>query len=156
MKGRKGPAGARRRGQKLPDLIRRMRALESVRARFEGQPLELGKSDCLRIARYHLVRMGHEGLPKVPPYRTVVGARKALKDQGVDTLSELLDKHLGDRIPPAMMLPGDLVVVDGTEEEGGETILISAGTKLWGFHQDSESFTLIEPFAGAIKQAWRA
>lgn len=141
--------------KKVHDLIRRTRALDGVRARYEGKPFAFRTADCLSIARYHLVRMGHRKLPKLPSYSTLLGAKKALASQGVKSLAELLDKHL-ERIVPAEMLMGDLAVVPGTDEEGGESILISTGQKLWGFHEDAGGYTLIDPAVGAVTKAWRA
>ncbi|NJC06509.1 hypothetical protein GGQ97_002302 [Sphingomonas kaistensis] len=140
-------------------LIKRNRALEKTRARFEGKPFVFGKTDCLKLVRYHLVHMGHRGLPVPPSYSTALGARKALKAQGVATLSELLDRYL-EPIAPAEMLPGDVCM--GAAEAGdgddgfGETLGLSLGQKVWGWHPDAAAIEVLEVGRQAIQRAWRA
>jgi hypothetical protein len=140
-------------------LIKRSRALEKTRQRFEGKPFEFGKTDCLKLVRYHLVHMGHRGLPVPPPYSSALGARKALKAQGVTSLAELLDKYL-EPIAPAMMLPGDICMASAETGDGddgfGETLGISLGQKVWGWHPDALAIDVLEVMPTAIQRAWRA
>lgn len=135
-------------------MEKRRRALEKVRARFEGKPFAWGRNDCLILARAMLAAMGHVGLPKVPRYRTALGAKKALKSLGADTVPELLDTLL-PRIVPAQMLPGDLALVESEEEGFGGTVMIGLGWKLWGWHPDADAFAVVDPAPDAIQAAWR-
>lgn len=140
-------------------LIKRNRALEKTRARFEGKPFVFGQTDCLKLVRYHLVHMGHRGLPVPPKYSTALGARKALKAQGADSLEQLLDQHL-EEIAPAMMLPGDICLVPAEAGDGddgfGETLAISLGQKIWGWHADAAGLEVLVIPPEAISKAWRA
>lgn len=145
--------------KKIHPLIKRNRALEKTRAKFEGKPFEFGQTDCLKLVRYHLVHMGHRGLPVPPKYSTALGARKALKAEGVSTLSGLMDKYL-EPIAPAMMLPGDICSVPAEADESddgfGETLAISLGQKVWGWHPDAPGLEVLIVPPEAITKAWRA
>lgn len=145
--------------KKLPELIRRQRAIERIRAKFEGKPFAFGQNDCMKLVRQHLVQMGHRGLPVAPRYSTAVGARLALRGLGVGSLSELMDMLLLP-IAPAMMLPGDIGLVaaeTGDQDDNfGETLVISLGNKVWGWHPDAPGLTVLVLAPGAITKAWRA
>lgn len=144
---------------KVHPLIKRNRALEKTRKRFEGKPFVFGKTDCLKLVRYHLVQMGHRNLPLPPRYSSALGARKALKAQGVDTLAELLDRHL-EQVAPAAMLPGDICQVQAETGDGddgfGETLAISLGQKIWGWHPDAPGMDVLIVNPANIMRAWRA
>jgi hypothetical protein len=150
--------------RKLPDLVRRQRALEKTRDRFAGRAFELGITDCAILARAHLKAMGHKHVPAPGKYRTpkeaVDALRVASKKAGAKKagLIPLFDALL-ERIPPAAMLPGDIAMVDREEGPLGVDIgslVISVGTKFWGWHPDDPRFALIEPNGMPFKAAWRA
>lgn len=150
--------------KKLPDLIRRNRALEKTRDKFAGRVFELGVSDCAILARAHLRNMGHKDVPAPGKYRTPKEAAARLKELcrkvGAKKvgLEHLLDALL-ERIPPAAMLPGDVALVDREEGALGvdtASLVVSVGRKFWGWHPDSELFVLIEPTGMPFKAAWRA
>lgn len=138
--------------KRKPDLVRRQQALEKTVRKYRGQPFEWGKSDCVTMARSHLVKMGHRGLPKLPKYRDAIEAKRALKKTGHGTLEALLDSLL-PRIAPAMMLPGDLGLM-GDEDGGRDALVISVGHKVMGWHQDADRLVNIVP--ARIDAAWRA
>lgn len=143
-------------GKRIHPVIKRSRAIEKTRRKFEGKPFVFGQSDCVKLARYHLVQMGHAKLPAVPAYSTPLGARKALKEQGVDNLEQLLDKYL-PRIAPAEMYPGDVCLVPADDEDGfGETISICLGQKFWGWREGTEGMTVLIIDPVVITKAWRA
>lgn len=141
------------------DLLRRNLALQETHARFKGRPLALGQADCIKAGRFHLVKMGHKGLPKTGAYSTPLGAARALKRQGVETIEQLMDKFL-PRIAPAAMLPGDLALVEaapGEESIGGGSLVISLGRKWLGWPEIGEGFAVLEPIVDRpFKAAWRA
>ncbi|HVJ69933.1 MAG TPA: hypothetical protein VM531_00240 [Sphingomicrobium sp.] len=145
--------------KRVPDLIRRERALQAVKEKFSLKSLDLGKRDCLLLIRFHLVKMGHQRLPKPPKYSTLLGAKKALAGQGVENLEQLLDKHL-TRITPAAMLPGDVALI--ASEAGAPaaelgTLVISVGRKFLGWHPDHPLFAVLEPtIESPFLAAWRA
>jgi hypothetical protein len=162
--------------KKLPDLIRRQRAIEKTMRRFGGKPLadggiggrtfKLGKTDCIQMLRGHLVAMGHRGLPKLPAYSSPGGAavalRSALKKVGADedgTLEQLLDALL-PRIAPAAMLPGDIALVEAEPRAPAwraGSVVVSVGRKFLGWHSDCPTLAIIEPIVDQpYVGAWRA
>lgn len=131
----------------MHDLLRRQRALEKTRVKFRGKPFAWGKSDCVVMARSHLIAMGAKRLPKLPRYKDALGARRALKGVGAESIEQMLDGLL-PRISPAEMLPGDLAVVDG--EGGMDAIMICVGHKIFGWHQASEKDEPVDVGSGQV------
>jgi hypothetical protein len=149
----------RRKPKKVPDLVRRNRALIAVQQQFGGKALDLGAADCVQLVRFHLVKMGHRNLPPATGYDDAVSARKVLRSMGFETLEELFDSLL-PRIAPAFMLPGDVAVV--AAEEGAPawevgTVVISIGRKFLGWHPDADCLAIIDPkIPRPFVAAWRA
>lgn len=144
----------------VPDLIRRQRAIDATMLRFGGKNFKLGKADCVQLARYHLVKMGHRRLPKATGYSTPRGAMAVLGKLGAANLEELFDKLL-TRIPPAAMLPGDigLVALSEPHEPAWQagSVGICVGRKWLGWHADHAWLAIIEPNdERPFKAAWRA
>lgn len=140
-------------GKRLPELIRRQRALAHVMAKYRGKPCDFATADCVRMARTMLVKMGHRGLPKLPRYSTLIGAKRALTKAGFADVHAMLDAVLPERrIAPAAMLPGDLMVVPG--EDGLGAIWVNVGNaRALGWHQDAEEAVIVAP--SHIEAAWR-
>lgn len=114
---------------------RRVAATEKTKARFEGKVFDWSKAaTCIHLMRYHAAQMGHK-LPIVPRFRTALGAKKALKAHGVETLPELMDKYF-PRIPAARMRTGDIAAFPG---EGGFDALMVYGQlrAVIGWHEDA-------------------
>lgn len=152
----------------MNDLVRRQKALEATRAKFRGKPFDLGRFDCIKVARFHLDAMGHSGLPPTGTYSTPLGARRALgkaiervtgKRARKPTLAQLADALL-ERIAPAAMLPGDIALIEEDPEGGvglGGTIVVSVGRKWLNWHPDAEGFAVIDPnVERPFLAAWRA
>lgn len=148
------------------DLVRRQEALQRTMAKCRNKPLSLGSMDCIVMGRYHLLQMGHKGLPKLPKYTTPVGALRAIKEtlaklkvNAEPTIENLVDALL-PRVTPAAMLPGDLALVpedpEGASGLGG-SLVISVGRKWVGWHPDSDVFAVMEPVVDQpFIAAWRA
>ena len=139
-------------------MARRMLAIESIRARFEGKPYKIGQSDCAKLVRALLVKMGHKKLPKPGPYKNAIGAKRELTKLGFKSLEAMMDTLL-PRIAPAMMLPGDIALVpaDTDDAAGDETMIVSlGGGKFWGWHPDHFALAHLVPDASMIKAAWRS
>lgn len=143
----------------MHDTLRRHRALEKTRAKYRGKPLDWRKADCVRMARTHLVAMGRKGLPKIPAYTSPAGAKRALKSLGFDTLEQLLDSLL-PRIAPAMLLPGDLALVQG--DEHFDALMICVGHRLYGWSAQNGCREPVDlgngnvPILSQVKAAYRA
>lgn len=143
----------------VPDLIRRNRALSASMQKFGKQQLKLGTADCIKMVRYHLVKMGHRGLPAPKKYSSPKGAKAELKRLGFDDLEQLFDALL-TRIPPAAMLPGDIGLVPSEPDAPAwqlGTVVISVGRKFIGWHPDHPMLAVIEPTVEMpFSAAWRA
>ena len=137
--------------KRLPDLIRRQRALEKTVAKYRDRPHDWRSVDCIRMLRSHLVAMGHKRLPKLPRYDSALGAKRALKEAGFGSVDALLDSLL-PRIAPAMALPGDVLLARG--DEGLGAVTLSVGLKAFGWHEDAPGATVL--VLHEIAGAWRA
>jgi hypothetical protein len=133
-------------------LILRQEALRATIARFQGKPFVWGTTDCWIMTRAHLRALG-ERPPATPRYRTALGAKKALKLRGFDSMADAIDSIL-PRISPAEMLPGDVAAVEGVE--GLDALVICAGHKVFGWHEEADGPVFIVPKPGALTIAWRA
>lgn len=134
-------------------LVRRQRALLKTMNKFKERPFAWGENDCASLFRSHIVAMGHKKAPKIPKYDTALGAKRALKEMGFESMEELVDSLL-PRIAPAQALPGDVVLMGGPEGEVLDAVVISVGGKVFGYHEDGEGgAVVITP--NEIKAAWR-
>ncbi|WP_271300632.1 DUF6950 family protein [Sphingomonas sp. CV7422] len=137
------------------EMIRRQQAAQAAVDRFKGQPWQLGKNDCVRMAAFVLRKMGHRPqLGKAGSYTTAAGAMLALKRAGHDSLAGALDALGLERIAPAAARVADIVMIPGQAPlDGALTIAVGNGRVL-GFHEDSGAAEILQPvqFVGA----WRA
>lgn len=102
----------------MTELELRVAATSATFARFNGQPLILGATDCARMTAFHLKQLGFKpSLLKAGAYSTEAGARRALKRMGVSSLSEIMDRHF-PRIAPAEARTGDLLCGPGDGSTG--------------------------------------
>ena len=107
-------------------MPRRVAAVEATLARFQGRPLTYGRDDCTRMAAFCLRRLGVRApLLKAGSYSSALGAAKAMKRLGFDTLDQAVDALGLPRIAPAMCLPGDLLALPA--EQLGVALMIAVG-----------------------------
>lgn len=130
-------------------LVERQAATEKTRLKYRGRQWSWGQNDCIRMARSHLINMGHRP-PALPQYRSAIGARRALTKAGFETLEDLFDSLLV-RINPAEMLLGDIALTRGTEQFDATWICV--GLKLMGWIEGEDETVMIVPHE--IKAAWR-
>jgi len=98
----------------MTELELRVAATNATFARFNGQPLVLGSTDCARMLAFHLKGLGFKpSLLKAGAYSTPVGARRALKKLGVSSLSEIMDQHFPRWDAPAEARTGDILCGPG-------------------------------------------
>lgn len=101
----------------MTEIELRVAATSATVDRFMGQPFALGKYDCARMVAFHLKQLGFKhSLLKAGSYSTEVGARRALRNMGVSSLSEIMDRHFPRLDSPAEARVGDVVCALG---EGG-------------------------------------
>lgn len=126
----------------MNDMQRRINALEATQARFKDRPFDWSKSaTCIHLLRYHASKMGHK-LPVVPRFRTALSAKKALLATGHGSLPELLDAYFV-RIPPAFMLPGDVMALPGDSDLHAIAIK-GERTKYLGWHKDEPGCQVLD------------
>lgn len=117
------------------DLPRRAAALALTRDWLSRRTFDWHESDCLAMLAVHLAHNGH-GIVALPPYRSALGAKRALGKAGFADLGAAIDSVL-PRIAPAMMLPGDVALVPGDPEGLGGTgidaLVVSFGRKAMGW-----------------------
>lgn len=137
------------------DLEQRRARTEQVIARFRERPFSwTGRRTCIHLARAQMVALGHKP-PKLPDIRSLSSATRALKSTGHTDLEALLDSLL-PRVAPAAMWLGDLALMSGGD--GFDAIVINAGGKVLGYHDDrlSAGLVVIEPVGvSPIIAAWR-
>lgn len=96
------------------DTVIRAQAAQATIDKFFSKPLIWGKRDCVRMAAFALMEMGHaDQLRGVKSYSTPLGAKRAMKAAGVKDFAAHLDRMGFERIGYASALPGDLVGFPG-------------------------------------------
>jgi hypothetical protein len=135
-------------------LQARQQALAATVAHFEARPFAYGKTDCVRLAAFHLRKMGHKPqLAKAGSYSSLLGAVRALRRTGFASLPEALDGLGLIRIPPAAALVSDLLALPGEGDLHALQIVAGNG-RVFGFHEDRDTACFIQPTL-AVATAWR-
>ena len=135
------------------ELERRRVATEKTLKRYRGKVFDWSKGiTCVQLARAHLRNMGRkpETLPRV---RSPLGARRALKERGWESVEAMLDSML-ERIAPAEMMLGDVAIVPG--DAGLDAIFVCAGPlKVFGWREDAPALVLLDIGLDELTGAWR-
>lgn len=137
----------------MKELVRRKAAVDATKARFEGKAFAFGSVDCAKVAAFHLKQMGHKvRLSKAGQYKTLIGAKGALKRLGYDTLPDAMDGHGFARIAPAATWMGDIVTFASGHEIGALGIVVGNGNMMC-FHESFDQPVIMS--MGQIDAAWR-
>src|SRR3546814_3018233 len=92
--------------------------------------------------------------PTLPRIRSALAAKKALKERGWASVSDMLDSILV-RIAPALMQLGDVATVEG--DQGLDALFVCAGpNRLFGWREDEEGAVVLEVTFDQVKGSWRA
>ena len=137
-------------------LILRQRAAQATVDRFQGKPLQLGKNDCVRMTVFCLKKLGVKfSLLKIGPYKTEMGAAKALKDLGFDNLTAAVDALGLPRIAPSMCLAGDIMALPA-DHNGNVGLAVSVGNgRALAFWEGAGGIcTVVQPVQ--YSRAWRS
>lgn len=106
-------------------MLTRRDATAATLAKYRARPFDWARrSTCIHMARFQLTGMGHR-LPPLPPFRSMLGAKRALAARGAESVAELLDGLGLMRIAPAAMMLGDLAAVPG--EGGMDALFVNIG-----------------------------
>lgn len=139
------------------NLAKRQKATDKVLARFRDKPFAWSGANCIRLARAQAAALGHS-VPPVPMFRTPRGARRALRKQGADSVTELLDARFERLQSPAFAWLGDLVSGPADPEHELEAVGIADGQgNVWGWSEQNGHACLVPIlFANAqLTAAWR-
>lgn len=137
-------------------LFERKAATDRTLHKFRDRPFDWHGASCIHLARTQAVNMGHR-VPMLAPFRTAVGAAKALRATGHNTLSGLLDS-LFVPIVPARMLAGDLCAGPPDQDAAGFCAIgIADGHgNIFGWHEaDGAKLSTIKFATGQLTGAWR-
>lgn len=132
------------------DFFARCVATQETRDAFAEMAFCYGKADCLMMVHAHLRRFGYD-IPDLPPYRGATGARKALDGQGAASLIELVGRYL-EPIPPAFMLPGDILAGEG---KPFDSLAIHSGQLLFGWCEGQPKLVNFGIDPSGVQRAWR-
>lgn len=148
---------SRRRSTAPAPMLRRVAAAQSAVDAYLDKPFAWGVRDCARLAAHVLQRLGRKpGLSRGGTYRNALGAKRALKRAGYDSLAAALDALKLPRIPYAFALPGDVVELRAREGEEALGIVLGNGRVL-AFAGAVEGLCLVcEPPAAEILNVWSA
>lgn len=138
----------------MSELLRRAAATEEVLRRFQNRAFDWKAGHtCLHLARAQLLAMGHRP-PRIPAFRSALGARRAMERAGYANLAEVFDRMGLPRIAPATMWVGDLALVPGTE--GFAAVFVCAGGPLVGWHDaGGETISVVHDAMPMVSVAWR-
>lgn len=136
-----------------PAMLRRVAAAQATVDRFKGRPFRFGTNDCARLVAFHLKQLGLPlRLAKAGSYRSPLGATRALRRFGYDSLAAALDGHGLTRIAPAAAVVGDIVELPGEPLFGALSVAVGNGRVL-GYHEDAAGAEILQPTA--FVTAWR-
>lgn len=137
----------------LPELERRRIATQFTLDRYRPKVFDWSRGvTCIHLAWCQLRQMGHKP-PTLPRFRSALAAKRSLKERGFETVEAALDSLL-PRIPPAMMLLGDLASVPG--DAGLDALFVCAGPqKLMGWREDAETMVVLDISLAEVSGAWR-
>lgn len=122
----------------INNLADRVEATNKTLAKFKGRAFDWKTgATCVHLLRAQLLAMGHKP-PRIPQFRSALGARKALERMGHDNLAELLDGLLL-RIPVSRMLVGDVALVPG-EPPFDAVVIYAGGSKVIGWHGAGDAY----------------
>lgn len=133
----------------LNNLQFRAEATEATRKKFYGRPFKWGSVDCVKMARFHAVKMKHRP-PKMPPYTTEIGALRAIKKTGFDSVDDIFSSMF----PPINLAKaqlGDFVLAEG--QNGVDAVFIFLGRKMMGFHEEADELVVVIP--DKVKSVYR-
>lgn len=144
------------------DMQRRAAAAQATLDRFAGKAFAWNAQDCVRMAAFHLRRLGHKPqLARAGSYRCALGARRALARAGHDSIAAAIDALGLPRIPMAAAIVGDVGMLPSDAETDAAlgAVIVCLGNGRWlGFAADAgHRCVVFQPVLGGVEGvAWRA
>ena len=134
----------------MRELERRALAVKATQKAYEARAFDWQHS-CMHMVKFHAKQLGHN-MPSIPRFNGPLGARKSMKAMGFDSLEQVMDKFF-DRINPAHMLIGDVMMCDSPDGLGG--LLIRADIRKYLGYYDDAGCVIIDPGMKPATGAWR-
>ena len=126
----------------------------SVLERFREKPFSwVTTANCIHLGRAQLVAFDYAP-PPIPMFRSPIGARRALRKRGFDTMAALLDTMLAP-IAPASMLLGDFALLPGLAPFQALGIYDGHGSVMCWHDIDLSRMLAIEVRKTDVLRAWR-
>ncbi len=137
------------------NLIERRNATMAVWQRFRRRAFDWKTGGtCIHLARAQMVAMGHKP-PRIPPFRSALGARRAMDRAGFADLGAMLESLMLPEIAPAHMWVGDLAILPG-HGDGFDAIGIWSGAEILGYHaNDPSGIKAVMDAMGGVTRAFR-
>lgn len=135
-------------------MVRRVEAAQATVDRFRDARWRWSSNDCARMAAFTLRKLGYRPpMPKAGSYRSALGAVRALRAAGFESLAAALDGMGLPRIAPAAALPGDILLLPSPDAVGALAVALGNGRVLC-WHEDMEGAVVCELVHADA--AWRA
>ena len=110
-------------------LLARQQAVSACVKRFVGQPLNWGRTDCVKLCALALRKQGHPvPLLKGVRYSSEQTALRRFREQGLSSLCDAVDALGLVKIAPAMAMPGDLIALPTPEGDAFKASLMVVHT----------------------------
>lgn len=124
------------------------RAVDATQAKYRAKPHDWKSgATCLHMIRFHLRQIGHKP-ERLPPIRSLTGAKRALKERGWDNMCDVLDAQPGlVRLPPAMARLGDVAVAPSADGIGAGLVFVGMSrdgrANFIGWHETDEELGVV-------------
>lgn len=133
-------------------LIRRRDAAQAVLDRFADNPHAWGSYDCGQMLLTQLRGVDHTvKLAGVGTYKTMIGAKRALRRLGYPSLTAYMDAHY-PRIPPAFAIVGDVIALPSVGPLDAIGICLGNGRAI-AYHESAVGAVVVQPIE--MLAAWR-
>lgn len=113
----------------MKNIIERVEATQKTIDYWLGQDFEWGVADCGQMVGWHLETAGYSTpLKDARAYSTDIGAKRAMKALGADSMEDFIDRLGFERIAPASAIVGDVIgLPGGTEDDQWTALGVHAG-----------------------------
>lgn len=139
-----------------PPLVQRRDAAQATHDAFKGKPFAWGSADCVRVAAYHLRRLGYRpNLVRGGTYSTEVAAVRALRRAGFKSIEAALTATGLVEIGYASALVGDLYALRSAGKWPALAVYLGNGVVLTS-SEELGVWWPARPAHDKILSCWRA
>lgn len=114
----------------MANLIERVDNTQKTIDYWQSQTFEWGTADCGQMVGWHLEQAGiSTPLKDARAYTTEIGAKRAMKALGANSMEDFIDRLGFERIAPASAIVGDVIgLPGGTPDEEWTALGVHLGT----------------------------